>query len=91
MEQSNGSRKQSKTESEWVKPPGARGTAAMPPETRRRVASLGGQKVSRDRAHMAELGRKGGKSISKNRAHMAKIGAAGGASRKGADDESSQS
>lgn len=82
MKQSNGSQKQSTTE--WVKPPGARGTAAMDPETRKRVASLGGQKVSKNREHMAALGRKGGRAISANRAHMSKIGAVGGSnSRKG--------
>lgn len=81
------SSKQSEEQSKksWTKPAGARGTAAMDPETRRRVASLGGQKVSRDKAHMAEMGRKGGRAASADRAHMAAIGRIGGSnSRKGA-------
>lgn len=84
MEKQQKSSEQSEGQSSenWVKPPGARGTAAMNPETRRRVASLGGQKVSRDRAHMVELGRKGGQSVSKNREHMSKIGRAGGSAKR---------
>jgi general stress protein YciG len=37
-----------------------RGFASMDPNRRREIASLGGQKVSRNRQHMAEIGRKGG-------------------------------
>ncbi len=37
-----------------------RGLAAADPETRTRVASAGGQKVSQDRKHMSEIGRLGG-------------------------------
>lgn len=38
-----------------------RGLASANPEKRREVASKGGQAVSQDRRHMAEIGRKGGK------------------------------
>jgi general stress protein YciG len=62
---------------------GARGTAAMDPDTRKEVARKGGQAVSRNRQHMAEIGRKGGQSVSKNREHMAKIGRKGGAASRG--------
>ena len=54
---------------------GARGTAAMDPGTRqegwraRRPLA-----VSRNKQHMADIGRKGGQSVSKNREHMAEIG-----------------
>ncbi len=58
---------------------GARGTAAMDPETRKQVARKGGLAVSRNREHMAEIGRRGGQSVSKNREHMAQIGRKGGA------------
>jgi general stress protein YciG len=37
-----------------------RGFASMDPERRRRIAKKGGETVSRNRAHMAEIGRKGG-------------------------------
>lgn len=37
-----------------------RGLAAADPETRARVASAGGLKVSQDRKHMSEIGRLGG-------------------------------
>ncbi len=57
---------------------GARGTAAMDPETRREVARKGGLAVSRNRDHMASIGRKGGQSVSTNRDHMAMIGRKGG-------------
>lgn len=62
----------------WVKPPGARGTAAMDPETRKKVARMGGLTISKNRKHMSELGKRGGKSISKDRKHMARIGRIGG-------------
>src|SRR4051812_35817204 len=42
---------------------GARGTAAMDPQTRKEVARKGGQAVSRNRQHMAEIGQKGGQSV----------------------------
>jgi len=62
---------------------GARGTAAMDPETRQEVARKGGLAVSRNKEHMAEIGRKGGQSVSKNREHMAKIGRKGGSASRG--------
>ena len=62
---------------------GARGTAAMDPQTRQEVARKGGLAVSRNRQHMAEIGRKGGQSVSRNREHMAKIGRKGGAASRG--------
>ncbi len=68
------------------KPPGrsgARGTAAMDPQTRQEVARKGGLAVSRNKQHMAEIGRKGGQSVSKNREHMAQIGRKGGAASRG--------
>ncbi|MBI2474152.1 MAG: stress-induced protein [Candidatus Taylorbacteria bacterium] len=37
-----------------------RGFAAMSPETQRLIARKGGQTISRDRRHMAEIGRVGG-------------------------------
>ena len=68
------------------KPPGrsgARGTAAMDPQTRQEVARKGGLAVSRNKQHMAEIGRKGGQSVSKNREYMAQIGRKGGAASRG--------
>ena len=63
---------------------GARGTAAMDPQTRQEVARKGGLAVSSNKEHMAEIGRKGGQSVSRNREHMASIGRKGGsASRSG--------
>lgn len=38
-----------------------RGFAAMSPEKQREIASKGGKAVSRDRQHMADIGRKGGR------------------------------
>jgi uncharacterized protein len=40
----------------------ARGFAAMNPATQREIARKGGQTVSRNREHMAEIGRRGGSS-----------------------------
>lgn len=40
--------------------PRGRGLAAADPQTRARVASAGGLKVSQDRKHMSEIGRLGG-------------------------------
>ena len=62
---------------------GARGTAAMDPDTRKEVARKGGLAVSRNKQHMAEIGRKGGQSVSRNREHMAQIGRKGGAASRG--------
>lgn len=70
---------------EWIKPEGARGAAAWPPEVRARNCRLGGLSTSKDRGHMATIGREGGKKVSRDRAYMAKIGRKGGsASRKSA-------
>ena len=37
-----------------------RGFAAMSPEQQKQIASKGGEAVSKNREHMAEIGRKGG-------------------------------
>jgi uncharacterized protein len=59
-----------------------RGFAAMDPEKRRKIASLGGKAVSGDREHMATIGSKGGTEISKDKEHMAQIGRRGGKQRR---------
>jgi hypothetical protein len=41
----------------------------------------GGQKVARNRDHMAEIGRRGGEAVSRDRQHMAEIGRRGGQAR----------
>lgn len=41
----------------------------------------GGQVVSQDRQHMAEIGRRGGSAVSQDRDHMAEIGREGGQAR----------
>ena len=38
-----------------------RGFASMDPDKQREIASKGGEAVSQDRQHMAEIGREGGK------------------------------
>jgi general stress protein YciG len=63
---------------EVAKPKRPRGLAAANPETRRAVARRGGEAVSRDRKHMAEIGRKGGEAVSQDRKHMSSIGRKGG-------------
>jgi uncharacterized protein len=55
-----------------------RGFAALDPEERRRIASLGGKAVSSDRKHMATIGAKGGTELSKDKEYMAEIGRLGG-------------
>ena len=55
-----------------------RGFAAMTPEQQRQIASKGGEAVSRNRGHMAEIGKKGGEIVSQNRKHMSEIGRKGG-------------
>lgn len=55
-----------------------RGFASMSIKKQKMIASKGGRAVSRNRIHMAEIGRKGGKAVSRNRAHMAAIGRKGG-------------
>lgn len=44
----------------------------------RNAGKKGGEVVSRNRNHMAEIGRKGGETVSGNREHMAAIGRKGG-------------
>ena len=44
----------------------------------RQAGRKGGERVSRDRRHMAEIGRKGGERVSQDRQHMAAIGRKGG-------------
>lgn len=44
-----------------------RGLASADEETRERVARMGGEAVSRDREHMAEIGRKGGERSGESR------------------------
>lgn len=46
---------------------------------RKQASRLGGLAVSRDHAHMVEIGRKGGQKVSADRAHMSEIGRCGGA------------
>jgi len=46
--------------------------------SRKEAARKGGEAVSRDRQHMAEIGRKGGQKVSQDREHMAEIGRKGG-------------
>jgi len=41
----------------------------------------GGQKVARNKEHMASIGRKGGEAVSRDREHMAQIGRKGGQAR----------
>lgn len=47
-------------------------------EEARAAGKKGGEKVSQDRAHMAEIGRRGGQAVSQDRKHMAEIGRKGG-------------
>lgn len=56
-----------------------KGTAhEFTPDEARAAGKKGGEVVSQNRAHMAEIGRKGGQRVSQNRAHMAAIGRKGG-------------
>jgi hypothetical protein len=56
-----------------------KGTAhEFTPEEARAAGRKGGEVVSQNRSHMAEIGRKGGQRVSQNRAHMANIGRKGG-------------
>jgi general stress protein YciG len=47
-------------------------------EEARSAGQKGGEAVSRDRQHMADIGRKGGERVSQDRQHMADIGRKGG-------------
>ena len=51
------------------------------PEGHAEAGRKGGQKVARDRDHMASIGRKGGNAVSRDREHMASIGRKGGQAR----------
>jgi len=51
------------------------------PEGHAAAGRKGGQKVAKDRDHMASIGRKGGEAVSRDRQHMAEIGRKGGQSR----------
>ena len=48
----------------------------------------GGETVSADRDHMADIGRKGGETVSEDRDHMADIGREGGEARGGSSGQS---
>ena len=61
-----------------------RGFAAMSAEQQRRIASKGGEAVSKNRDHMSEIGKKGGEIVSQNRKHMSEIGRKGGEASKAA-------
>ncbi len=56
-----------------------KGTAhEFTPEEARLAGKKGGEAVSKNRQHMAEIGRKGGERVSQDREHMAQIGRKGG-------------
>ncbi len=56
-----------------------KGTAhEFTPDEARLAGKKGGEAVSKNRQHMAEIGRKGGERVSQDREHMAQIGRRGG-------------
>ncbi len=55
----------------------------------RAAGRKGGQAVSQDREHMAEIGRRGGSAVSQDREHMAEIGREGGQARGRTDGDES--
>jgi general stress protein YciG len=56
-----------------------KGTAhEFTPDEARQAGKKGGEAVSKNRQHMAEIGRKGGERVSQDREHMAQIGRKGG-------------
>ncbi len=58
-----------------------KGTAhEFTPDEARAAGRKGGETVSQNRTHMAEIGKKGGATVSRDRAHMSAIGRKGGAS-----------
>lgn len=61
------STKTPRNSSRACKCPKPRGLAAMDPETKTRICSLGGQAVSKDRGHMANIGAIGGSASQKVR------------------------
>ena len=48
------------------------------PQEAKEAGRKGGEEVSKDREHMADIGRKGGEAVSRDREHMANIGRKGG-------------
>ena len=59
-----------------------KGTAhEFTPDEARTAGRKGGEAVSKDRAHMAQIGRQGGEAVSKDREHMSRIGREGGEAR----------
>lgn len=48
------------------------------PEQHAAAGRKGGEVVSKDRDHMAEIGHKGGEEVSRDRGHMSEIGRKGG-------------
>jgi uncharacterized protein len=59
-----------------------KGTAhEFTPDEARSAGKKGGEAVSRNRQHMADIGRKGGERVSQDREHMAQIGRKGGEAR----------
>ena len=59
-----------------------KGTAhQFTPDEARAAGRKGGEAVSRDRQHMAEIGRQGGETVSRDRDHMSRIGREGGEAR----------
>jgi general stress protein YciG len=56
-----------------------KGTAhEFTPEEARLAGKKGGEAVSKNRQHMADIGRRGGERVSQDREHMAQIGRKGG-------------
>jgi len=56
-----------------------KGTAhEFTPDEARLAGKKGGEAVSKNRTHMAQIGRKGGERVSQDREHMAQIGRKGG-------------
>jgi hypothetical protein len=56
-----------------------KGTAhEFTPDEARQAGKKGGEVVSQNRRHMAEIGKKGGERVSQDREHMAQIGRKGG-------------
>lgn len=56
-----------------------KGTAhEFTPDEARAAGRKGGESVSRNRDHMAQIGRRGGEAVSRDREHMAQIGRKGG-------------
>jgi general stress protein YciG len=68
-----------------------KGTAhEFTPEEARLAGKKGGEAVSKNRQHMADIGRKGGERVSQDRDHMAQIGRKGGEAVSGDRDHMAQ-